>query len=266
MNHPWRISLKMAKKILLLFVLIICLYSLSPAADPFYTNLLNEGKALYLDGKYDEALEDFKIAEFGLIDEKEIVPELFFYYALTQYKKGQVGESQALLDKMKLALGGADLHKLAKPKEIESELSIMVRALDYLKQPGAKPGFLPFFNLFYETWDLLKAKKLPEAEAKLKIMGKMNGDENRLRFLEGFLAFQKGEHKKCVSRLEKVAANLGEELGEDAQFYLAYCMLKRGDLVSGEKYAAKIKNPDYVHQLMLLIEELKATNQEKRKK
>jgi hypothetical protein len=159
---------------------------------------------------------------------------------------------------MKLALGGADLDKLAKPKGIESDLSIMIRSLNYLKQPGAKPGFLPFFNLFYETWDLLKVKKLPEAEAKLKIMGKMSGDENRTRFLEGFLAFQKGEHKKCVGRLEKVAANLGEELGEDAQFYLAFCMLKRGDLVAGEKYAAKIKNPDHVHQLMVLLEEIKA--------
>jgi tetratricopeptide (TPR) repeat protein len=231
--------------------------SSAPAADPFYTNLLNEGKALYLDGKYDEALEAFKIAEFGLIDEKEIVPELYFYYALTRYKKGEVGESQALLDKMKLALGGIEPSKQVMPMEIERDLSIMVRALKYLAQPGAKPGFLPFFNLFYETWDLLKAKKLPEAEAKLKIMGKMSGDENRMRFLEGFLAFQKGEHKKCVNRLEKVAANLGEELGEDAQFYLAYCMLKRGDLVSGEKYAAKIKNPDYVHQLMVLMDEIR---------
>jgi tetratricopeptide (TPR) repeat protein len=254
----------MYKRIILLLTLIIIMISSAPAADPFYTNLLNEGKALYLDGKYDEALEDFKIAEFGLVDEKEIVPELYFYYALTQYKKGQVGESQALLDKLQLALGGADLDKLAKPKAIEREVTIMARALAYLKLPGAKPGALPFFNLFYETWDLLKAKKLPEAEAKLKIMGKMNGDENRLRFLEGFLAFQKGEHKKCVSRLEKVAANLGEELGEDAQFYLAYCMLRRGDLVSGEKYAAKIKNPDYVHQLMVLMDEIKAKNAKKK--
>jgi hypothetical protein len=35
-------------------------------------------------------------------------------------------------------------------------------------------------------------------------------------------------------------------------------MLKRGDLASGEKYAAKIKNPDYVHQLMVLMDEIKA--------
>jgi len=256
----------MIKKILLLLVLIICLSSLSPAADPFYTNLLNEGKAMYLAGKYDEALEDFKIAEFGLVDEKEIVPELYFYYALTQYKKGQVAESQALLDKMILALGGADPAKLVKPKGIEGDLSIMIRALEYLKQPGAKPGFLPFFNLFYETWDFLKAKKLPEAEAKLKILGKMSGDENRMRFLEGYLAFQKGDHKRCVNRLEKIAENLGEELGEDAQFYLAYCMLKRGDLVAGEKHAARIKNPDYVHQLMDLMDQIKAKHQEKQKK
>ena len=256
----------MYKKITLILTLLIIMISSTPAADPFYTNLLNEGKAMYLAGKYDEALENFKIAEFGLVDEKEFVPELYFYFALAQYKKGQVAESQALLDKMKLALGGADLAKLVKPKGIEDDLSIMIRALEYLKQPGAKPGFLPFFNLFYETWDLLKAKKLPEAEARLKVLGKMQGDEARLRFLEGYLAFQKGDHKRCVNRLEKIAGNLGEELGEDAQFYLAYCMLKRGDLVSGEKHAARIKNPDYVHQLMDLMDQIKAKHQEKQKK
>jgi tetratricopeptide (TPR) repeat protein len=248
----------MTKKILLLLILIICLYTLSYAADPFYTNLLNEGKQFFLAGKYDEALEDFKIAEFGLIDEKEFVPELYFYYALTQYKKGDVGESQALLDKMKLALGGADLEKVAMPKAIEPELSIMVRALDYLKQPGAKPGSLPFFNLFYETWDLLKEKKLPEAEAKLKVMDKMAGDANRLRFLEGLLAFQKADYKRCLKNLEKIDGPLPTEFGEDASFCLAYSYLKRGDLKAGEKWTQRIKDPDHIHRLMDLMEEIKA--------
>jgi tetratricopeptide (TPR) repeat protein len=256
----------MYKKVLSLLFLTVCLFSIIFSADPFYTNLLNEGKALYLAGKYDEALEDFKIAEFGLIDETDFVPELYYYYALTQYKKGALGESKALLEKMKTALGGGDIDKLAKPKEIERDLSIMVRALKYLDQPGAKPGSLPFFNLFYETWDLLKAKKLPETEANLKRLNKMNGDEARLTFLEGFFAFQKGDYKKCVSRLEKNIAILPEELLEDASFYLAYSYLKRDETAKGEKFAQKIKNPDYVHHLMVLMDEIKASQQKKNKK
>jgi tetratricopeptide (TPR) repeat protein len=258
--------LKMSKKILFLTLMIICFFLIASAADPFYTNLLNEGKALYLAGKYNEALEDFKIAEFGLVDEKEIVPELYFYYALTQYKNGAVGESKALLEKMKMALGGGDIGQLAKPKEIERELSIMVRALKYLDQPGAKPGNLAFFNLFYETWDLLKLKKLPAAEAGLKRLDKMNGDETRLAFLQGFFAFQKGDFKKCAKTLEKAIQRFDAELSEDASFYLAYSLLKLDDATRGEKYAQKIKNPDYVHRLMLLMDEIKARNQEKRKK
>lgn len=58
---------------------------------------------------------------------------------------------------------------------------------------------IPFLNLFYETWDLLRAKKLPEAEAKVKTLAKMSGDEARLRFLEGFLAFQKDDFKGVSS-------------------------------------------------------------------
>jgi tetratricopeptide (TPR) repeat protein len=256
----------MYKKIVFGLILILTLLSLSPAADPFNTNLLNEGKALYQAGKYDEALENFKIAEFGLVDEKELVPELYFYYALTQYKKGALGESTVLLEKMRTALGGAGIDKLAKPREIERDLTFMIRALDYLGQPGVKPGSLPFFNLFYETWDLFKAKKLPEAEASLKRLDKMGGDGARIYFLEGFLAFQKGDFKKCIKQLEKIDAPLPAEFSEDVSFYLAYSYLKRDDPVNGEKYAQKIKNPDYVHRLMDLMDEIKAAQQLKDKK
>jgi hypothetical protein len=248
----------MIKKILFLFVVVIGLFSVSPAADPFYTNLLNEGKALVMAGKYDEALENFKIAEFGLIDEKEFVPELYYYYALTQYKKGAMGESKALLDKMKVAMAGVEIDKLPKPAEIERDLSIMLRALKYFGQPGAKPGSLLFFNLFYETWDLIKAKKLPEAESALKRLEKMDGDETRKAFLRGFHAFQKGDYKKCVKALEKIAGRLESEFSEDASFYLAYSCLKEDDLVNGEKYAKNIKDPGYVHSLMVLMDEIRA--------
>jgi tetratricopeptide (TPR) repeat protein len=248
----------MMKKLLLLVVLVISASSISPAADPFYSNLLNEGKQLYAAGKYDEALEDFKIAEFGLIDEKAVVPELYFYYALTQYRKGDIAECQALLDKMKLALGVADLEKVARPKEIEADLYIMVRALDYLKQPGITTGSLPFFNLFYETWDLLKANQLELAAAKLKVLGRMGGDEKRVRFLEGCLAFLKGDYKRCLKNLEKIEGPLPAEFAEDASFYLAYSYLKRGDLKQGEKWAQQIKEPDHIHRLMELMEEIKA--------
>jgi tetratricopeptide (TPR) repeat protein len=255
----------MPKKILFV-MLLFCLNSIVFSADPFYTNLLNEGKALYLAGKYAEALEDFKIAEFGLVDEKEIVPELYFYYALAQYKKGALGESKLLLEKMKTASGGGDTDKLPMPKEIERDLSIMVRALKYLDQPGAKAGSLAFFNLFYETWDLIKAKKLPESAANLKRLDKMDGDDGRVVFLQGFFAFQQQDYKKCVKALEKIVDRLDGEFSEDVSFYLAYSYLKRDDPVQGEKFARKIKNPEYIHRMMDLMEEIKAAQQQKSKK
>lgn len=251
----------MLKKILFLILTILCFNLISYAADPFYTNLLNEGKALYLAGKYDEALENFKIAEFGLIDEKEFVPELYYYYALAQYKKGAMDESKALLEKMKTALGGSDIDKLAKPKEIERDLSIMVRALKYLEQPGAKSASLPFFNLFYETWDLIGQNKFQLAEANLKRLEKIAGDDLKLPFLQAFLAFQQQDYKKCIKRLEKITERLDEEFREDAAFYLAVSFLKREDLANGNKYSKEIKNPDYVHRLMVLMDELKAKQQ-----
>ena len=256
----------MTKKTILFFISIICFCSAMTAADPFYTNLLNEGKTLYLAGKYDQALENFKIAEFGLIDEKEFVPELYYYYALTQYKQGETKECQALLEKLKTILAGGDVDKLPKPKEIERDLSIMLRALNIQAQPGAKPGDIAFLNLFYETWDQIKAKKMVEAEAGLKRLSKMGGDETRLAFLQGFFAFQKEDHKQCVKILEKAIGRLDKEFSEDASFYLSYSFLKGSDLVNGEKYAKNIKNPDYVHRLMVLMDEIKAAQVLKSKK
>ena len=256
----------MYKKIILIFILILVLFSISYAADPFYTNLLNEGKALYLAGKYNEALENFKIAEFGLLDEKEALPELYFYYALANYQKGALGESKLLLDKMKTATGITDINTLPRPKEIERDLYVMARAQQYLDQPGAKGFSLAFFNLFYQTWDLIGQNKFQLAEANLKRLDKMNGDETRLTFLQGFFAFQKGDYKKCIKRLEKIAERLGDEFREDAAYYLAVSFLKREDLASGNKYSKEIKNPDYVHRLLVLMDELKAKQQPPAKK
>lgn len=228
------------------------------SADPFYTNLLNEGKQQFTAGKYDEALDSFKLAEFGLLDDKEYVAELYYFFALTKYRKGAIGETKTLLDKMNSVLGDDVVKKAKKPKEIERDISYMTRALNFLDQPGARPGMLPFLNLFYETWDLLRAKQLPEAEAKIKILAKMSGDGTRLRFLEGYLAFQKDDYKRSLGRLEKINGPLPEEIGEDASFMLTYSYLKQGKLKEGEKWAQKIMNPEHIHQIMDLMEEIKS--------
>jgi len=242
-----------------MIILSIGVASISYAADPFYSNLLNEGKQQFHAGKYDEALESFKLAEFGLLDEREYVLELYSYYALTRYRKGAIGEAQAILEKVESVLGKDEFSKAQKPKEIERDLVIMTRALQYISQPGAKPGMVPFLNLFYETWDLLKIKKLPEAEAKVKILAKMSGDEARLRFLEGFLAFRKGDFKRCLGRLGKISGPLPEEINGDASFMLAFSYLKQGNLKEGEKWAQKITNPEHIHQIMELMEQIKGS-------
>ena len=235
------------------------------SADPFYENLLKEGKQLFSAGKYDEALESFKIAEFGLLDERDKLPELIFYYALANYKKGRVQESQQLLEKLKTATGTADYASLSKPKEIEGDLSIMIRALNLMKNSGS--GFsLEFFNLFYETIDLIRQNKVNEASQNLKKLEKSGDKSGRIAFLEGSLAFSKQDFKKCIAKLGKIVDLLDMELQEDAAFYLAYSFLQRGDASNGSKYWARVKNPEYIHRLMVLNDELKAAQDEKSQK
>ena len=108
----------MNRKTCLVAVLVLASSVLIFAADPFYTSLLNEGKGQFAAGRLDEALESFKLAEFGLLDEKEYIPELYQYYALAQYKKGAFGESKELLLKMRTVLGDEAVKKVKKPVEI----------------------------------------------------------------------------------------------------------------------------------------------------
>jgi tetratricopeptide (TPR) repeat protein len=226
--------LTMPKKIVLLLLLVLCLHPFVFSADPFYTNLLNEGKTLYLAGKYDEALENFKIAEFGLVDEKEFVPELYFYYALANYQKELLAESKALLDKMKTALAINDINTLPRPKEIERDIYVMLKAQQYLDLPEGKGFSLVFFNLFYQTRDLIAQNKFQAAEANLKSLDKIAGNDPKLPFLQGFLAFQQQDYRKCTKRLEKIVDRLGEEFREDASFYLAFSCLKRNETALAE--------------------------------
>ena len=68
---------------------IIIIFLLLPfllISSNFYKNLAEEGKKFYMAGKYEEAVENFRIAEFGLMEKKEILKELYLYYSLAHYK------------------------------------------------------------------------------------------------------------------------------------------------------------------------------------
>ena len=57
----------MRKTSIFSFFLCLCMICLKVYPDAeFYKNLLNKGKANYDSGKFVEAIQNFKIAEFGL--------------------------------------------------------------------------------------------------------------------------------------------------------------------------------------------------------
>lgn len=70
----------------LLFFLFIFfstfLFSQAPAEDPFYHELLKEGKQAFSIGNYKEAIEDFKIAAFGFIDNRAKLTECYVYLVI----------------------------------------------------------------------------------------------------------------------------------------------------------------------------------------
>lgn len=56
------------------------------AVDPFYLKLFEDGKILYLQGRFQEAVDTLKVASFGLIDARDRLLECYIYLS-TGYLK-----------------------------------------------------------------------------------------------------------------------------------------------------------------------------------
>ena len=73
---------------------------LTQAADPFYTNLLRDGTGARARGDLEAAIEDLRIACFGLLDEPPLLAQCLVELALAQAGAGQSGEFERSIDRL----------------------------------------------------------------------------------------------------------------------------------------------------------------------
>ena len=85
--------------VMVIFINIITT-ALVADVDPFYQKIFKDGKILFNEKKYNEAIENFKIAEFGLFEEKKVVTEIYIYYALSYFKQKKWKESRDVIKKL----------------------------------------------------------------------------------------------------------------------------------------------------------------------
>jgi tetratricopeptide (TPR) repeat protein len=73
----------------------------SEQVDPFYLDLLRDGKYFYENGDYEEAIENFKIASFGFLDSIPRLTECYLYLTVCYYQIKDQEKAKYYYDEIK---------------------------------------------------------------------------------------------------------------------------------------------------------------------
>ena len=223
------------KNKIIIALLIVLLPSILICSN-FYTNLYKEGKKLYLSGKYEEAVENFRIAEFGLMENRQILKDMYLYYALAQFQLKQGDQVIEITDKLKELTGILSFEDLKIPDEISKDLDIMFSVIDksYKKQPKADNGTKKngkrkkvivksdeYNKVYHDVRIALKDNDLPAVKSKLKKLKKLGKRELRTRHISGIVYFRENNFRKSIKELALVSKVGPEEMKQEAVYYLA---------------------------------------------
>jgi len=220
----------------IIIALLIVLLPLTLISSNFYKNLAVEGKELYLSGKYEEAIENFRIAEFGLTEKKEILLDMYFYYSLAHFKLSNGDEVMELTDKLKDLSGISRFEDMKVPEEIGGDLDSMFSIIDKsykkeireksLEKPALKkaPPLVKseeYLKVYNSVKDALKNDDLSIVKVGLKKLKKLGKSDIRTRHISGIVLFRENKYKKAISELLFVSRTGSEELVNESSYYLA---------------------------------------------
>lgn len=209
---------------LLLFLSMISLF-LSAEVDPFYRKIFKEGKDYFDTGNFREAEVNFKIAEFGLLDEPEIIKEIYLYYSLTFLQLGKLDEAQNLIKKLETEFSVKNFNSITIPQSIKNQVKAMVTALSLPRRQGEddyRRKIFRFELLFLDAVEQLKRNKIDVVQKNITALEQLNKNEPRLSYLKGILLFKQQDYKACVKalkNLEKQAAKSFEPYLLDKLYY-----------------------------------------------
>jgi tetratricopeptide (TPR) repeat protein len=202
------------------------LFFLYPEAESFYLKTLKEGKTYYNQGRYQQAINQFKIAEFGLLEEKKYLAELYLYYALSYFKLGKVNESRGILKTLQTELKIKAPDNITAPPQIENDWKLMLLTLknyDNRSNEKGRKNINPilvkgFEEGFQKALNHLKNNDLPGLDKEIKGLVQIDKKDVRIPYLKGIAAFKKKKYRKCTGYLEKIK-DLIDPVYKDDVFY-----------------------------------------------
>lgn len=262
----------------IIITLLILLLPSILISSSFYTNLYNEGKKLYLKGNFEEAVENFRIAEFGLIENVKIMKELYLYYALSHFKLNHGDEVVKIVDKLKEVWNTDKFENIKNPEELKNDLNQLFSAVDssYKKQITkkenaniasnkitSKSNEKKYNELYDKVRSDLKNNDLKAVKKGLKRLKKLNKYNLKTRLISGIVSFQENNYKKTIDELLILCKTGKDELVNEASYYLAlsnYFLKKYGQFLA---FSQKINDEDINTKLKDITEKVKRIREEK---
>jgi hypothetical protein len=211
---------------------IICggFTTLFAEADPFYTKVFEEGKTYFVAGNFHEAEVNFRIAEFGLLDEREMLKEVYPYYSLALFQLGRLEETRKIIKRFENGLIVKDLNTITTSPAIKVPFKAMLAALLQIKKTGngnSRGKIYSFELLYLQVLQQLENDELKTVSNSIVKLENIDKKDPRVYYLRGILKFKQKNYKACVKALrafEKVKSTSVETSLLTDNLYYHLCL------------------------------------------
>ena len=247
----------------MLFFVGIAWFCADIKAEDFYINLLKEGETFYKEGNYELAIKNFKIAEFGLIEDRENLIELYLFYSISHFKMGRIEETRKIVDKFKKSLNINDLSYLNVPKSIKDDFKILISTLFKVKEIKKSESqkiqiskIYRFELIFRDSLKNIKQDNLKQAEKNIKRLKKIDKKDIRIQYLNGYIDFKKKKYDSSINRLSKIYSSIEPEFKDDIFYLLSFSYYKTGNYGQTLAFFQKISKKEIQNRLNDIVKEV----------
>jgi tetratricopeptide (TPR) repeat protein len=117
---------------IIFFVILIAMpfsnLALAQEVDPFYLNLVEKGEQAFLDGNYEDAVKQLRIAYFGIRTNDEIKARVCVYLGLSYYYLKNTAEGQKYLNEAQEFLGDSGIEALNIDEQAKFDFNRLTKA------------------------------------------------------------------------------------------------------------------------------------------
>jgi tetratricopeptide (TPR) repeat protein len=251
-----------------LLMVLFLPFLLLAEVDPFYFKVMEQGKSLYYNNQFEEALESFRVAEFGFLENKNHLKEIYLFRALAHYKLKQTDQVQGILNKLETELGIQDISTLKIPPRLEQDVKLL-DSVFYSQKKMAGPSRngpvkqninlrMSFEKLFQSTRSLIREHQFEKARDQLKQLKRINSRDTRIDFLEGLMFFEHKKYSESIPVLRRVYGKNLREFQPEVVYTLVISYYFVGNFGQALAFYQKITVPADQKKLRTIIDKIRA--------